>query len=287
MASPSPVAYVSLGIAAVLLGAATAVGVWLFNQAFGLVHQVVFDGIGTTLAPLGGWTLVPIVAAGGIVVGLVVRFVRPEPLAALPHIIDSVFERNARLNDRNAAVTIVGSALGIGFGMPLGADTPSAMIGGHLGSIAAIRLGWPSTFVRALVVAGVAAGISSTFLAQLAAVVFAFEVVLGGFGGIVFVVPTLLAVATAGFVSYELVGTPAQYPIPLPAVHWDATLLLYLAPALLAGIAAIAYVNLLKRAKPIWARIPLPPIGRMVLAGALVGLVAIWLPRSWAPARQR
>ena len=163
--------------------------------------------------------------------------------------------------------------------MPLGADTPSAMIGGHLGSIAAIRLGWPSTFVRALVVAGVAAGISSTFLAQLAAVVFAFEVVLGGFGGIVFVVPTLLAVATAGFVSYELVGTPAQYPIPLPAVHWDATLLLYLAPALLAGIAAIAYVNLLKRSKPIWARIPLPPIGRMVLAGALVGLVAIWLPQ--------
>ena len=34
---------------------------------------------------------------------------------------------------------------------------------------------------------------------------------------------------------YELVGTPAQYPIPLPAVHWDATLLLYLAPALAGG----------------------------------------------------
>ena len=279
LSRPSPAAYVSLGIAAVLLGAATAVGVWLFNQAFGLVHQVVFDRVGDTLAPLGGWTLVPIVAAGGIVVGLVVRFVRPEPLAALPHIIDSVFEHDGRLNDRNAAITIAGSALGIGFGMPLGADTPSAMIGGHLGSIAAVRLGWPSTFVRALVVAGVAAGISSTFLAQLAAVVFAFEVVLGGFGGIVFVVPTLLAVATAGFVSYELVGTPAQYPIPLPAVHWDATLALYLAPALLAGIAAIAYVNLLKRSKPLWARIPLPPLGRMVLAGALVGLVAIWLPQ--------
>ena len=30
--------------------------------------------------------------------------------------------------------------------------------------------------------------------------------------------------------------------------------------------------------KPLWARVPLPPMGRMVVAGALVGLVAIWLP---------
>jgi CIC family chloride channel protein len=162
--------------------------------------------------------------------------------------------------------------------MPLGADTPSAMIGAHLASSVATRLRWPTAFVQALVVAGVAAGISSTFLAQLAAVVFAFEVVLGGFGGIVFVVPTLIAVGVAGFVTYELVGTPATYPVPLPAIHWDATLLLYLAPAILAGLAAIAYVTLLQRSKPLWARVRLPPMGRMVVAGALVGLVAIWLP---------
>ena len=130
---PSRASYLSLGVAATLLGAATAVGVWLFTKAFGLVHQVVFEGVAVALAPLGAWTLVPVVASGGIVVALVVRSLRPEPLAAVPHIIDSVFEHDGRLNDRNAAVTIFGSAVGIGFGMPLGADTPSAMIGGHLG----------------------------------------------------------------------------------------------------------------------------------------------------------
>lgn len=275
---PTAAAYVGLGIAAAILGAVTAVAVWLFNQAFGAVNRVVFDGVGDALAAAGAWTLVPLIAAGGIAVGLIVRFLRPAPLAAVPHIIDGVLEHDGRLNDRNAAISITGAAVGIGFGMPLGADTPSAMIGGHLGSIAALRLRWPTTFVQALIVAGVAAGISSTFLAQLAAIVFALEVVLGGFGGIAFVVPTLIAVGVAGFVSYELVGTPAQYPIPLSAVHWDAALLLYLAPAVVAGIAAIVYVNALKRAKPLWARVPLPPIGRMVLAGALVGLVAIWLP---------
>ena len=188
-ASGGATAYIGLGIAAAALGAATAVGVFLFNKAFGLVHQAVFDGVGEAIAPLGAWTLIPLVAAGGIVVAVIVRFMRPEPLGALPHVIDGVLEHDGRLNDQNAAVAIAGGAVGIGFGMPLGADTPSAMIGGHLGSLMATWLGWSSTFVRALVVAGVAAGISSTFLAQLAAVVFAFEVVLGGFGGIVFVVP--------------------------------------------------------------------------------------------------
>jgi CIC family chloride channel protein len=277
--APSLAGYVALGAAAVLLGGATAVGVWLFNQAFGLVHRVVFDGVGSAVAPFGAWTLVPIIAAGGVVVAVIVRFTRPEPLAAVPHIIDAVTEHGGRLNGHNAAVVIAGAAAGIGFGMPLGADTPSAMIGGHLASTVASRLGSPSTFVRVLVVAGVAAGISSTYFAQLAAVVFAFEVVLGGFGGIVFVVPTLLAVGTAGLVTYEIVGTPLTYPIPPATIHWDITLALYLAAAVAGGLAAIAYVNLLERGKAAWSRVGVPPVGRMVLAGGIVGLVAIWLPQ--------
>ena len=152
---PSRTAYVGLGVAAVLLGVATAVGVWLFNEAFGLVHRVVLDGAADALAPLGAWTLIPIVAAAGVVVALIVRFMRPEPLGALPHVIDGVVEHEGRLNGHNAAVAISGAAAGIGFGMPLGADTPSAMIGAHLASSVATRLRWPTAFVQALVVAGV------------------------------------------------------------------------------------------------------------------------------------
>ena len=276
---PSNTAYVGLGVAAAALGIATAVGVWLFNQAFGLVHRVVFDGIGRRTRAARSLDPDPDHRRGGHRRGSD-RAIHAalEPLGALPHVIDGVIEHDGRLNGHNAAVAISGAAAGIGFGMPLGADTPSAIIGAHLASSVTTRLGWPTAFVQALVVAGVAAGISSTFLAQLAAVVFAFEVVLGGFGGVVFVVPTLIAVGVAGFVSYELVGTPATYAIPLPAIHWDATLLLYLAPAVLAGLAAIVYVTFLQHSKPLWARVALPPMGRMVIAGALVGLVAIWLP---------
>ena len=279
--TPTRASYVALGVGGAILGAVTAVGVWAFNQVFGLIHTVVFDQVGAAIAPLGVWTLIPLVAASGVVVALILRFIRPEPLGALPHVIDGVVEHDGRLNGRNAFVAISGAAAGIGFGMPLGADTPSAMIGGHLASAVATRLGWTPTFVRALVVAGVAAGIASTFLAQLSAVVFAFEVVLGGFGGIVFVVPTLLAVGVAGFVTYQLVGTPATFLIPLDAVRWDISLLLYLAPAILGGIAAITYVTFLKGGKPLWARIPCPRSAGWSSPLRSSGSLRSGCPRSW------
>ena len=109
--------------------------------------------------------------------------------------------------------------------------------------------------------------------------VFAFEVVLGGFGGIVFVIPTLIAVGIAGFVTYELVGHTGD---STRSHRWRS---IGTPPAPLSRAGAprgdsppSCTSNFLKQSKPIWARVPLPPLGRMVLAGALVGLVAVWLP---------
>ena len=113
---PSRTAYAGLGVGATALGVATAIGVWLFNQAFGLVHRVVFDGVADALAPLGAWTLVPIVGAAGIVVAVIVRFMRPEPLGALPHVIDGVIEHEGRLNGHNAVVAMLARPQGSGSG---------------------------------------------------------------------------------------------------------------------------------------------------------------------------
>ena len=263
---------------ALALGSVTAFGVWLFNQAIDAVGSIVSDVLVPALGPLGAWSIVPILALAGVLVAAIVRFLRPEKLAAMGHIIDGVAEHEGRLDQRNAAVTVAGAAVGLGMGMPVGADTPSAMIGGHLGSWLSLRLGWPVVFVQALIVAGVAAGISATFLAQLSAVFFALEVVLGGFGGLAFIVPTLLAVATSAVTTFRLTGTPPVYAIPLDAVHWDASLLLYLLPAVVAAVAAIAYVRLFPLLKGAWAAVALPAVARMAIAGAIVGVVAVVLP---------
>jgi len=277
-ASPSAMAWTGLCLAAVLLGSTTSVLVWLFNEAIDAIHRFAFDTVAPALGPIGGWPTVVILAFSGICVWLVVRNLRPARLMAMGHIIDAVAEDGGRLDHYNGAVVVAGAAVGVGLGAPLGTDTPSAMIGSHVGSWVAARLGWPTVFVEALVVAGVGAGISATFLAQLAAVFFALEVVLGGFGGIIFVVPTLLAVAAAALTTYRLTGTPDTFAIPPAAVHWDLTLALYLIAAFAAVIAAIAYVRLMPAMKQAWLHVHLPAWARMVVAGAIVGVVGLWLP---------
>ena len=261
------------------LGVVTSIGVWLFNQAFNAIHNLTFNTIGGALQPIGAWTIALIPAIGGIVVALIMKFgTKPDKLAAMAHIIDGVTEHGGRLNIRNGVTFIVASALGIGVGAPVGADTPSAMIGADLASWFGQRLRQREMFIRALVVAGVGAGISATFFAQFAAIFFAFEIVLGGFGSVIFVAPTLIAIAMSALVNFWLNGPATQYTTPPVAYQWDGTLLLYLGAALVATVAAVAYVNLLPQMKKFWTGVKVPYWAKPAIAGLIVGIVGIWLP---------
>jgi CIC family chloride channel protein len=102
--------------------------------------------------------------------------------------------------------------------------------------------------------------------------------VLGGFGGALFVVPTLIAVAGSALVTFWLGGAPVQYAIPAGGLAWNWTLLLQSGVALLAAVAAIIYVNLLPMFKKFWTNVKLPFWAKATLAGLIVGVVGIWLP---------
>ena len=273
------VAYLGLGLAAAVLGVVTSLGVWLFNQAFNAIHNLTFNTIGGALQPIGAWTIALIPMVGGILVALIMKFgTKPDKLAAMAHIIDNVTEHGGRLNVHNGVTFIIASAVGIGVGAPVGADTPSAMIGGHLASWFGQRFHQRELFIRSLVLAGIGAGISATFFAQLAAIFFALEIVLGGFGGAIYVVPTVIAVAMSGFTTFLLNGAPTPYVVQAGTFQWDGTLLLFVGVAVLSTIAAIAYVNLLPLTKKWWTQVNVPYWAKPAIAGLIVGIVGIGLP---------
>ena len=272
-------AYLGLCFAAAVVGLVTSAGVWLFMKGFGLINRLTLGTFGAAPAPFGVIATVAIPALGGLLVALWMHALsKPDKLAAMAHVIDGLAEQGGRLNYRNGIVFVLGAMLGIGFGAPVGADTPAAMIGGHFGTWLAQRLRWPAVFIRVLVVAGVGAGISATFFAQLAAVFFALEIVLGGFGGALFVVPTLIAVAASAMFTFAMGDMPVQYNVTAGEGPWAALLALYVGVALLAAVAAIVYVNLLPRMKALWLKVKLPFWARAALAGLIVGVVGIWLP---------
>jgi chloride channel protein, CIC family len=261
------------------VGAVTSIGVWLFLQGFALINRLTLGTFGALPPPVGWLSTALIPALGGLLVAVGMHTLsRPARLAAMAHIIEAVAARGGRLDLRNGAAFVVNALIGIGFGAPVGADTPAALIGGHVGSWLSQRLHWREDFVRALVVAGVSAGIAATYFAQLSAVFFGIEVVLGGVGGPVFVIPTLIAVVTSTLVTGWVGGQPARYATPAGAETWGSSLLVYAGAAVLAALAAIAYVNLLPITRAVWTRTKLPYWAKPALAGLLVGVVGIWLP---------
>ena len=272
-------AYCTLWLAAAAIGALTSIGVWLFLQGFALINRLTLGTYGALPPPVGWLATALIPALGGLLVAVSMHTLsRPARFAAIAHVIDRVASGGGRLDLRNATAFVVNSLIGIGFGAPVGADAAAALIGGHFGSWLARRLHWREDFVRALVVAGVGAGIAATYFAQLSAVFFALEVVLGGIGGPVFVIPTLIAVVASTLVTGWLGGQPPHYGTPAGADTWGPTLLVYAGAAILAAVAAIAYVNLLPITRAAWTRVQLPYWAKPALAGLLVGVVGIWLP---------
>ena len=271
--------YVWLCVASGLVGIVTAGLVWLFNWGFIALRQFLFDDLGLSMLPYAHWTIALIPAAGGLVVAWVLHtYSSPEKLTGIPHIIHGVVSREGRLNNRNGLVHVIAAMLGIGFGAPVGADTPSAMIGAHLADFVGVRLNQKQVFMRALILAGIAAGIASTFDAQIAAVFFVFEVILGGFGGILYVVPVAIGAGMSALFNLSIGNVPTVYVFQTTYTPNFWVPILYVLLAVITAATAIIYIRLLQGLKNLWQRLALPYWAKPALAGLLVGLVGIWIP---------
>ena len=118
-------------------------------------------------------------------------------------------------------------------------------------------------------------------MAQLAGIFFALEIVLGGVGGWLYLGPCLAAVATATITGVQIYGIDTLFgnaAAGVANVRFDWTLLLYVGVAVLAALAAIAFVNLLPLMRRLWQQVRLSWWLRTALAGLLVGIVGIWFP---------
>lgn len=265
-------------IAAVGVGLATGSGIWLFRQMIELAHKVAFGFVGTALAPLGAWTIAIIPALGGLIVGLLwYRFVGHERFHGVAGLMEALALAGGHLQYRLAPVKTLAAALSIGFGASVGPEDPSVQIGANLGSLAGQRLRLSEDWMRALVAAGAAGGISAAFNAPIAGVFFALEVLLGEIGTTALGAVVLASVVSAVFIQ-STIGPEPAFTVPAYALRTAVELPLYLGLGLLAGPVAAVYVYSVSKARTAFASLTIRPWLKPVVAGLAVGIVAIFLP---------
>ena len=274
-------------IALSLLG--TVIGVAVSLLAIGFVESVVWLNDRLLLSPrtriqheenallvASATLLVP--AAGGLVVGLIFRYLVPEgrPLGP-PDTILSVQTRSAPPSRRSGLLSTLAAIVSLGSGASVGQYGPVVYLGTLVGTLSnGLRLNIPN--VRAIAIAsGVAAAISTAFNAPIAGLVFAHEVILRHYSIQAFA-PTTVASAAGYVVANVIFERPPLFLVGFEGVQYGHEFFLFAVVGVLSALLAMVYMKAILACGAVAARSPIPRALRPMIAGLVLGVVALELP---------
>ena len=275
---------------ALSVGLASGIGVWLFRTGIDLFQSLFRETLADrVLKPwIGPFGIVVTLAAAGLLVGwMMQRFVGEERHHGVAGIMEAVSLGGGRLRYRRMPYKALASALSLGAGASLGPEDPSVQIGANLGSLFGQRLHLSEERVRLLVGAGSASAIAAAFKAPIAGVFFALEVILNGeFTTASFGIVVLAAVVSSvftqavetggaemGILNYTL-GSPLEIPF-------------YVLLGFVLGPIAALFIRAVYWQHDWWHHhVHLSRPFKTALAGALVGLVAMFLPEIMGTGRE-
>ncbi|MCB9102380.1 MAG: chloride channel protein [Anaerolineales bacterium] len=273
--------FATLIVVAVVMGAGTGLITVIFVKAIAWVRHISFEeGLPQLLAPLGvGWIiLVPVI--GSLITGPMIAFWAIEAKGhGVPEVMQAIIMRRGRIRPRVALVKSVASAICIGTGGSAGREGPIVQVGAALGSTAAQLLGLGPQRTITLVACGAAAGISATFNAPIAGVIFAMEVILGEFTTHYFGMVVIAAVA-ASIVSREFLGDNPAFAIPSYALVSAWELPMYALLGVLAALVGRGFVKILYYFEDLFDDWRFPTAFKPAVGAIGVGLIGVLYPQA-------
>ena len=216
-------------------------------------------------------------ALGGLVVGAIHRSIPERRSHGPPDIIRSVQTMDGRIPARSGFLSALASVVSIGAGASVGQYGPLAHLGATLGSLVA-RVSRDSRWMATVGVGcGVAAAISTAFNAPIAGIVFAHEVILRHYSLRAFAPITVAA--TMGYVVANVVfERPPLFRVEAISVDFAPEFLGFILIGAAGAFVAVLYMRAILYSGRIAGKLPVADYLKPMLAGAVLGLAAIWLP---------
>jgi H+/Cl- antiporter ClcA len=243
-------------------------GKWSFTMTFPVHHH------------LGAWVIL-IPPIGGLVVGVMIHFWEPTLKGhGIPEAMEAVLIGKSNVRMRVGILKPLATAFAIGTGGPFGAEGPIIQTGAAFGSIFAQLTHFTPYQRRVLLAAGAAAGMAATFVAPLAGILVAIELLLFEFRARSFI-PVAISSAVATAVAVHFRGWAPLFPTPAFALASMQELWLFALMGIIMGLIALAMIRVLFFLEAAFDRFPLKPAAIWApAAGALLlGLIGYFYPQ--------
>ncbi|MCV6587232.1 MAG: chloride channel protein [Marinibacterium sp.] len=230
------------------------------------------------------WYMVLVIPiAGGLVVGQILhRFTPDARVRSVADVIEGAALHDGRVETRAGIASAFASLITLSSGGSSGREGPVVHIAGVIATWVSDRIHADGITGRDLLGCAVAAAVSASFNAPIAGALFALEVVLRHFAVHAFA-PIVIASVAGTVISRLHFGQSAEYVATSPgALQFYVELPAFLILGAVSGLVAVILMRSIFYAETVGAklqrRLKLPRWLRPGIAGALLGLIAIWFP---------
>ena len=227
------------------------------------------------LATNSGLLMFVVPAAGITLSGLLLRYLADRPdIHDAEAYLDAYHHGKSDTRVGSFLAKVAASIATVGLGGAAGLEGPSLYVGSSLGGLASRRLGrfaLDKRGLKALLVAGAAAGISAVFKAPLTGLIFALEMPYTDDFAREALIPSMLASVASYLVAISLLGPEPLFQVDRAYLPSVKSVLLALVLGAFVGVAARLLVASLKFAESYYKRTKLSLVARTAIGGVLCG----------------
>ena len=273
---------------ALIIGIAAGFAALFFRKGVNWLQQTLYgtddvQSLHTFISGLEWYWIVLIPTFGGLVTGLILHhFTRDARARSVADVIVGSALHDGRVEARAGLASALASMVTLGTGGSSGREGPVVHLAAVISTWVNRRMNADGITGRDLLGCAVAAAVSASFNAPIAGALFALEVVLRHFAVHAFA-PIVIASVAGTVINRLEFGGVTEFKLPTAGdLQFYVELPAFLLLGLTCGVVAVALMRAVFWADDIGnhiqSRTKLPRYLRPMVAGAMLGIIALWFP---------